>query len=103
MSGWHRGSRLWATCSSLWLGVVGGGRWVVVLFVGGGRRLWVLSVVRGGWVVARGGWAVVLGAGLSTVGAGAHLRKCVVRGCWPVVSGRSGDVSCAVVTVSVIG
>ena len=117
MCGWRGGSCPWATRSSLWLGVVGGGRWVVVLFVGGGRRLWVLSVVRGGWVVARGGWAVVLGAGLSTVEAGARSlwagslfvgaglsivaggarsRGRGVGGCWFVVRGRGGDVSAAV-------
>ena len=109
--------RPWATCSSLWLAIVSGGHWVVVLFMGAGRRLWVLSVVRGGWVVACGGWAIVLGAGLLTVGAvarslwagllcvgagllivagGARLHGRGVGGCWFVVRGRGGDVSSAV-------
>ena len=75
--------------SSLSLGVVGCGRWLVVLIVGGGRPLWVLGVVRGAG-------SLFLGAGLSIVGAGARSRERVVRGCWFVVCGCSGDMSCAV-------
>ena len=58
--------------SSLSLGVVSCGRWLVVLIVGGGRPLWVLGVVRGAG-------SLFLGAGLSIVGAGARSRERVVH------------------------
>ena len=73
--------------SSLSMGVVGCGRWVVLLFVG--------DVVRGRWVVVRGHWVLFVGPGLSIIGGGARLRGRVVRGRWFVVRGRGGDMSCA--------
>ena len=88
-------SRPWVG-ALLSLGVVGWGRWVVVLIVGGGRPLWVLGVVRGAGSLSVGAGLLFLGAGLSIVGAGARSRERVVRGCWLVVCGRGGDVSCAV-------
>ena len=82
--------------SSLLLGVVGCGRWVVVLIMGGGHPLWVLGIVRGAGLLSVGAGLLFLGAGLLIVGAGARSRERVVRGCWFVVCGRGGDVSCAV-------
>ena len=82
--------------SSLLLGVVSCGHWVVVLIVGGGRPLWVLGVVRGAGSLSVGAGLLFFGAGLSIVRAGAHSHEHVVRGCWFVVCGHGGDVSCAV-------
>ena len=50
----------------------------------------------GAGLLPMGAGLLFLGAGLSIVGAGACSHKCVVRGCWFVVCGRSGDVMCAV-------
>ena len=54
-------SRLWAHGGSRpWVGALlcPWGRWVVVLFVGDGRCLWVLGVVCGHWVFVSGRWVV---------------------------------------------
>ena len=81
-------------CHRPWVGVVGCGHWVVVLFVGSGRRLWVWGGGRGCWVVVHGRWVVVRGhsvvvggMGLSIGGGGAPSRGRVARGCWFVVRG----------------
>ena len=68
--------------SSLSMGVVGCGCWVVLLFVGARS----LSV---------GAGSLFVGSGLSIIGSGAHSCGCIVRGRWFVVRGHSGDVSCA--------
>ena len=80
----------------LWVGVVGCGHWVVVLFVGSGRRLWVWGSGHGRWVIVPGHWVVVGGVGLLIGGGGAPLCGWVAHGCWFVVCGRSGDVLFAV-------
>ena len=82
--------------SSLLLGVVSCGCWVVVLIVGGSCPLWVLGVVCGAGLLSMGAGLLFLGAGLSIVGAGANLDERIVRSCWFVVCGQGGDVLCAV-------
>ena len=62
--------------SSLSLGIVSCGHWVVVLFVGDdGHRLWVLGVIHGCSVVVCGRWVFVI------VGGGARLRGRIFCGC----------------------
>ena len=83
------------------MGVVGCGRWGVIPFMGDGRHLWVLGVLRGCWVVVHGlgcrsqavGFVRVVR--LSIAGGGVRSHGQVVRACWFVVCGRGGDVSCA--------
>jgi hypothetical protein len=85
----------------------GGRRWPYALAI----RRWgcsELSFVGGG---ARSGCRVwFVGTGFPFVGGGTrsrvvHVRGrgAVVRGCWVVVCGRGGAVSCVVVTISEIG
>jgi hypothetical protein len=72
-------------------------------FVGGGAR-------SGCWAWFVGTGFLFVGAELSFMGSGTcsravHVRGrgAVVRGCWVVVCGRGGAVSCVMVTVSEIG
>ena len=64
--------------------------------MGNSRRLWVLGVDHGRWVIVCGRWVVVGGAGLSIGDGGAPLHGRVAHGCWFVVRWRGGDLSSAV-------
>ena len=80
-----------ASCR-LWVGVVGCGPWVVFLFVGRGCRWWVWGIVHGRCVVFVGAVLLFVGTGLLIVGSGARSHGRVVRVCWFVVCGCSGDM-----------